>query len=70
MNRLDTKQASELSLRPSAAAMWSDVAAGRQENEGVPSNGPLREPDATTGASNGNKGEVGLLRDAYGRSFS
>ena len=62
MTRLDTKQASELSLRPSAAAMWSDVAAGRQENEGLPSNGPLREPENTggfdTGVSNGNKGEV------------
>ena len=61
MTRPDTKQASELSLRPSAAAMWSDIAAGRQENEVaavVPSNGPLREPEATTGVSNGNKGEV------------
>ena len=58
MTRPDTKQASELSLRPSAAAMWSDVAAGRQENEVVPSNGPLREPEATGGVSNGNKGEV------------
>jgi len=64
--QLNTKQASELSLRPSAAAMWSDVAAGRQENEvtaGLPSNGPLREPDATTGVSNGNKVNGGDTND-------